>query len=72
VNRWLGGLSDWQYVAVTASVCGLVGTVEGVLMVLVIGHLDLASLVLHWGVFTPMFCAVLVVEKRRRNRRARR
>lgn len=72
MNRWAAGLSDWQFAAVTVGLCGLAATVEGVLVVLVLGHLDLASLVLHWGVFTPMLCAVGVHGRRWRKRQVRR
>lgn len=72
VNRWLGRLSTWQYVAVMAGLCLSAGAVEGVLEVLVVGHLGLASLVRFWCVFTLIFCTVGVVQRRQRNRDVRR
>ena len=73
VNRWFDGLSDWQCVAVVAGLCGLACTGEGVLAVLAVGHLDLASFVRFWCVQTLMLCIVgVVVQRRRRNRRVRR
>jgi hypothetical protein len=67
VNRCLNRLSSWQYVAVMAGLCSLACAVEGVLEVLVVGHLDLASLVRFWCVFTLIFCTGGVVQRRRRN-----
>jgi hypothetical protein len=72
VNRWVGRLSDWQYVAVTAGLCSLTAVVEGVLTVLVVGQLDLARLILYWCMFTPMLCAACVHGRRWRKRHVRR
>jgi hypothetical protein len=55
-----------------AGLCLSAGAVEGVLEVLVVGHLGLASLVRFWCVFTLIFCTVGVVQKRQRNRHVRR
>jgi len=71
VNRWLNRLSTWQYVAVMVGLSVATGTVEGVLEVLVVGHLDLASLVRFWCVFSLILCAVGVAQRRRRNRHVR-
>jgi hypothetical protein len=72
VNRWLDRLSTWQFAAVMVGLCLLACTVEGALEVLVVGHVDLGSLVRFWCVFTLMFCAVGVVQRRRRNRHVHR
>jgi hypothetical protein len=68
----LDRISDWQYVAVTAGLCGLTCAVEGMLFTRVAGHRDLASLVTFWAVFTPMLCIACVAGRRRRQRRVRR
>ena len=55
LTRWLGGLSNWQFVAATASVMTFTSAVEICAFLLFTKHVNLRSLITIDVVFTIAF-----------------
>jgi hypothetical protein len=57
-NRWYEGLSNWRYVAVTASVLIVALAIGGWVIRLVTGHLNVDFIIGYTLVFTATFTSL--------------
>jgi hypothetical protein len=58
LNRWCEGLSNWRYVAVTASVLIVALAIGGCVVRLATGHLNVSFVIGYTLVFTFMFTSL--------------